>query len=575
MLGLLGGLGWLGLGACGTPPGSGPRETGEVEESEEGEAEASDDEGPEPVCVPGSQRCGDVGIETCAATGLEWSEEACPRYASCTPCIGDDDPLCEGLEVRCTGPCDPDPDAANSAGCSFVTVWLPWYRINVVLDETIVVVNPDPSRVATVSLLQIPNGSRDEAPVGDPIELAPGESASWVIEAPPFISPSTHFRTGGMWRIVSDLPLFASQEAFPYTQGGPQSWQGASLTLLPELSFRGDFVVPSAEKKKDEFAAEPYFVVIALEDDTELSWVPTKNTSGDGAPVPAVDAGEEGSLRLNRYDQVMVHSKRIQDGGLIDLSGTRLHSDKAVAAFSGVPCAQPVLSARSCDPLMEQLIPIPYWGRSYVVPPPLSRSSAQREELTLLRLFAADGPMEIRETSGSGQGPWSLDARGDFVALELPADRGYVFESESAFMAVQYLDIFERNSPNGVQALVHGDTAMAQAVPTEQYLEHYAFATSAAWGSYALVFVRAAGGPEVELDGVALSSAASWSALGPWEWAVLEYPAFDASHLARSEAPFGLSIHAFGDAGNPPGVDGATTAGARPAGLGVQSLTTP
>ena len=557
---------------CGSPSSAGPSETGTWDSESESGTEAGAETGPEPVCVPGEQRCTDagVGVETCDDTGLGWSAQACESYAACTVCVDDGDPLCEGRSVRCAGPCDPSPDAPSSMGCSFVTVWMPWGRKFEPETQELVVSNPDPQRAATVSLSSVALGTRDESPVGEPVLVEPGESATFTIEAPFLISETSLLTTGGVYRIASDLPLSVTQQGPPLNTGGPQSWVAASMLLLPELSFRGDFVVSAAKTKLDQFLSESYFIVVALEDDTQVTWTSPVETPGNGAPVPPLEAGELGSLQLNRFDQLQVTASKPLDQLLgADMTGAVVTADKAVAVFAGSPCGQLQLSSRSCDPMFEQLIPIEYWGRTYVVPPVLDRSTTERDELMHFRVLAGDAGVTVTDALGGAMTPIAFQERGESSEQFLDASSGVVLRGDGPFAVTHYPDDYEVNP--GPLPLAYGDTAMTQVVPVEQYLDRYVVHLDERWDKTALDFVRRAGGPEVTFAGLVVQD---WAPLGDYEWARVQFSDFTATAIAESEGPFGLSVYAYGPAPLPFD-DAEDVGGAHPAGLGFLQLTVP
>lgn len=515
----------------------------------------------------------------CAATGLEWEPVSCATHEACVPC-DDDDPLCgpvlgEGA-ARCAGPCDPS-STPSHRGCSFVTVWMPWGRIDSPQPQSLVVTNPDPERTATVTLLQIPNGTREEVVVGEAQSIAPGASIDFEIDDPPFISASSLLRTGGVWRIAADLPVVVEQQAFAHDTGTVQRWLGASMLLLPEASFQGDFVVASASPKRDFFVAESYFVVVALEDDTEVTWHSPVPTAGNGAPIPPLEADESATLQLNRFDQLAVHARLLPEDPLapLDLTGAVISTNKAVAAFSGVPCATPQSASKSCDPIFEQLIPIDYWGREVAVGTLYDRSTAQRSEAQYLRIISGDAGVRVREITGQATFDVEFDARGDVAELQLPPDQGAVLRGDGPFTVLRYLESWEFQPPGSGTSteLSHGDAALEQIVPTEQWLDAYDVRVDARWDTVVLHVVRYAGGAPVTVAGSELSG---WVPFGDYESTQWPLPNLSATVQARSTQPFALGVHAHGAkaaTGQPDTVVDAS--GSHPAGLGVASLTVP
>ena len=80
----------------------------------------------------------------------------------------------------------------------------------------------------------------------------------------------------------------------------------------------------------------------------------------------------------------------IQDPGIGDLTGTRVVSDKPVAVFGSVKCANVPANIGTCDYIVEQMIPLMDWDMNYVVPPlpsdgQLFRVMAGANNTTVLR----------------------------------------------------------------------------------------------------------------------------------------------------------------------------------------------
>src|SRR5690606_1417245 len=156
---------------------------------------------------------------------------------------------------------------------------------------------------ATVELWHIPLGTREETPHELPVELAPGASVRWELPAPTWYLESSEFRTGYLYRVISDTPVSVAQTAPPAGESPVVGPAGGSSLLLPERSFRGDFVVASALPKPGAGILKSYFTVVALEDGTQLRWTPPVATTGDNAPIPPAGPGETVQLELNRFDQ--------------------------------------------------------------------------------------------------------------------------------------------------------------------------------------------------------------------------------------------------------------------------------
>lgn len=528
-------------GGCSGSPQEGPHTAAS---SEEADGVDADEEGPAFICIPGAQRCSESGgIEICDATGLSWNEEACALYENCKVCVGEDDPLCEGLEVRCAGPCDLTRENPSSMGCSFVSLWMPRGLETDKTVQALQVTNPDAERDASVKLFEIELGQRDEVEV-EAVMLAPGEHIRWELPAMELISTTSIARTGGLWRVSSDLPVAVHQyspDSFEPNFGAT----GGGTLLLPEAAFRGDFIAVSHTAKAAPLVMESYFTVVALEDATVVGWRPTQDpTSGNSLPLPPAEPGERVELTLNRYDWVRVHAvdQALTLLPTADVSGTVIDASAPVAAFGAVPCALvPTAEVASnvwgaeCDPMQEQLLPLHFWGTQYVLPTPPERDPLETFELRII----ASGPGQVSETTGSGLGPWNFSERGEFAVEKVSTaelaqgQAGFVLEGDVAFMPVVYTRSQRLNT--GLDTLPYGDPGMTQLSPVAQFLDRHAFSTPETFVYNFLQLIRAQGADEVLLNDEVVEG---WSTLGDFEVATLGLGLGEA-YVLTSEDPFG------------------------------------
>jgi len=465
------------------------------------------DSGFVPLCTPDDRRCqGEVAIEVCAPTGLEWLVESCGENASC--CEPPDCP-----DIRCVGPCDALAELPSSAGCAFTANRnlheLPEWPDGIVLG------NPNSEGVAHVELFYVPEGTRDEVPYEAVPELwlAPGEVTAEGIELRTPLLPAgdSILRTGGIFRIYSDLPIIASQHS-PLQA----NVSNESSLLLPDGSLGQTYVVTA-------YAAAgfrpSYFTVIALEDETLVEWTPKVwATGGNGVPIPPVAIGETSSMRLNRYETLQivpsdngVPDDPIQQETVRDVSGTVVQASKKVWVLGGANKARiPILDGGTGDTLQEVLFPVEHWGTAYVVPSPPSRYEPTPEEPPLveryyLRLFAGQDDVTIVSVGNEPGFPVSLPKRGDFVELEFPVGLHLQLSANRKFLPVQYQRsrILNSELPQSEldfpATITRGDPAMVQLVPVDQFLERYTFATGVGFAFNYVQVTRRAAGAEVRL----------------------------------------------------------------------------
>jgi hypothetical protein len=542
------------LGGCGgEPPTAGEMNT-EHESSGSANSEEPGEEGPAIICEPGQARCADEHtLELCAPTGLEWEPSPCGAYQACEECPNNATGECA---AACVGPCERVGDSPSSAGCSFYTTGLR----GLFGDEPVnalVVTNPDPTRVATLELRFVPEGTNKEELVEGPVSLPSGESHTFLL--PPDVTQFdwlaySMFRSGFVHHLTSDLPVRAYLHA--PVEGVVHS---GSTMLLPEHALAGNYVVYGYPP----YVAPNYFTVIAVEDQTTLRWWPRAATAGDALPLPFVEAGGMGEQLLNRFDNVRIDSSAKLDPPKCqhDLSGTVLSADKPVWVVSAVVTAnvpfcsktQPIdgcatvvdegCGGVTSDFVLEQLLPLDYWGTRYVGPHAPLRGGEEHH----WRIFAGSDDVSVAVEPPQPGTPIHLAQRGDWAELVVPSETSLRFEGDGPFMPVQYV------TSNFLADVAVGGAAMVQMVPTAQFEERYVFATRSDFDRHYVQIIRATEGAEVLLDDVSVDSSA-WVPFGEWLIATVEID--EGPHSLESADAFGalpygyaIDVPGFGAAG--------------------------
>lgn len=499
--------------ACGTPSTDGGSDstTSWSPETDDG------DDKPPLVCLPDEVRCADEStLEICAPTGLEWEPSPCSSYTTCVPCEEDD----TGCIASCKGPCESEDELPSSAGCSFIASRMIRETFNAD-DEVdgLMVGNPNSSQTATVRLYAIPEGKRDPEQVGDPVEIEPGGQHIFELDAN-FIDLTgySRFRTGGNYRLESDLPVIAYLHS-PYRATDAND---ASM-LLPEAALRTDYVIESYPAH-----LEPsYFTVIAIEDDTVLEWTPLMGeTAGNGFPIEPVKPGKTGTLEMNRYDNVRIAASTADEPNFQDrdVSGTVVHANKPIWVVGATRCARIPLGKKDCDHLQEQMLPIDYWGTTYVGAPSPSRG----DEPHFWRVYAGAKDGVTVTTDPPVTEPIVLGERGEWAEFQVPNGVAFVFEGDRPFMAVQYLAGY-------LTANKIGDPSMYQMIPVEQFLSRYVFVTGEGYQLNYAQIIRHAGGADVTVDGNVVTG---YYSVGDFEVADVEIE--QGPHVADSDEDFGI-----------------------------------
>ncbi len=468
----------------------------------------------EPQPCPGGQKCSG---DACVAQFCTPGETVCEGETAVKQCNGAgeafDPPVNCGLnegcnDGACLGLCQLAELSPSTVGCSFIASRVD----NIFGNETdsVVLGNTSKTKIAQVQLYFTPNGTNVEQPQGASVNILPGQAQIFPMTNPPFDQVSG-LRKGGNYRVQSTIPIIAYQHS-PITG---QATNDASL-LFPEHALKKDYVIASWPDSHNAYPS--YFNVIALVDGTTVSWVPSQNTVA-GTGVPAVTAGQTGTITMNRFDTMQA---RANFGG--DLSGTFVSADKPIWVVGAAECINvPNKNVTACDHIQELMLPLDYWGKKYVG----AHSPTRGNEKHYWRVFGGeDGTVVTTDPPQPGT-PFTLN-KAQWKELVVPTNTSFIFSSNNPFLPVQYLE-----SQNGGAGT--GDPAMYQMIPTEQFLDRYVFVTGQEYNVHYAQIIRLKGNPDVKIDGATVTG---YYAIGDYE--VSDFVISEGAHLAESDAAFGI-----------------------------------
>jgi hypothetical protein len=540
------------LAGCPDDPPPGTESDSESQPTTNGPDTADTTAGFAYLCEPGEKQCNGQGfIQTCAPTGLEWLQEPCGLNQHCDPCTADE--TC--AEDRCVGLCELEAELPSSAGCSFIA------NRQLHLDQDypdgLIVTNPNDNLSVTVQLYRTPEGKRKEEPVGNPRVLEPGENTLFELDADFVLGNSSMFRTGGTYRVESDVPVVAYLHS-PLTNARGND----SSMLLPETTIRRDYVVfsfsPHAEQPQGQ-GQPSYFEIVALQDFTEVTWTPPVDTAGTGINIDFVPAGETSPpLPMNRFDTVRIAaSANFQENpDLRDVSGTVIHANKPIWVMGASRCSRvPVRDFPEegrCDPLQELLIPLDYWGKRYVAAHSPSRgterhwwriySSGPDVRITAQGNLGCSAPILTEENCPppnefDGEG-CTFEKRGSWIQVDVENGCSFFLDSNDtgAYMPVQYMQSRLAGGEPLAESTLLGDPSMYQMIPIEQFLKRYVFSTGVGFDFHVVQVIRPVGGPTVFLDN--MSVAGFYPVNDSWE--VADVPISEGPHIIDSGVPFGI-----------------------------------
>ena len=261
------------------------------------------------------------------------------------------------------------------------------------------------------------------------------------------------------------------------------------------------------------------FGIVAAQNATTVTITPTVTTSGRPAGVPY-------NIVLNQGQTYLL---RNTDAAPQDLSGSLITSNKPIAVFGGMQCANIPMGYVACDHIVEQLPPATAWGKNFISVPLKTRTRGD----TFRFLASANGT--------------TIEVNGSIVAN---LNKGQLFEtilttasqirSNNPILVAQYSN---SSSYDGVTS----DHFMMLITPYEQFLGNYTFSTPASGfsGNYVNVVAPAAAVGTLKLDGVVIP-AASFSPIGATGFRGAQLNISLGSHTINgSNLPFGIFVYGY------------------------------
>lgn len=379
-------------------------------------------------------------------------------------------------------------------------------------------------------------------PPGDVLILFLSGTSSSLVPCPsgvPTAVPSGAqiFQTsdiGHSFRIASDVPVVAYQ-INPYG-GGVAGVTGASL-LLPTSVWDFNYVAVMASPQSAE---SPSMNIVAMEDDTKVTLLPTSDIQG-GGKLPAGKANTAYEFFLDKGEQAQFSQPE-------DLTGSVIWSSEPVGFMAGQQCMSTPAGVQFCDHGEQMVPPVKALGNEYVGV--MFRPRVPGDQGIWHLVGAIDGTsLTYSEDVG---GPLTLSAG---QAVDFITDKPFTVKSQDAdhpFMLFTYM------SGSGWKAGMegYGDPDFVLSVPPEQYLSHYVFFTDPSYPETNLVVVRAKTNGkfrDVELDCAGVLT--GFSPVGNYEWTRVDLIRHDfqnvgacstGRHEIKSDGRFGLWVWGWG-----------------------------
>jgi len=341
---------------------------------------------------------------------------------------------------------------------------------------------------------------------------------------------------GQAFRITTDRPVVA-YDVYPW--GGASSYVTSATLLLPTPTWGTNFVSADAW---NAMIGNPFTQVVAAEDDTTVTMVPSSAVQGGGG-LPTISANTAGTFTLHRGQVAQfVQSER--------LAGSTLQSDKPISVWGGATCMNIPDGASFCDAAHQQLLPVQTLGNDYAAVRYPNRGGDDNAPYTMVGMV--DGTTLSYDPAPPSGAPATLD-QGDVQVFF--TDRVFSVASQDEdhpfYMAAHMTG--SSTNPSTI-----GDPDYVNLVPPAQYLDYYLFATDPTYSFTALVFVRqqAEDGTfkDVTLD--CMGTLTDWQPVGTsGEYEYIQQLIVEngqgvggcnnGAHTAQSEVPFGLTVWGY------------------------------
>lgn len=372
---------------------------------------------------------------------------------------------------------------------------------------------------------------------------------------------------GKAFHIKSDRPVVAYQ-ILPYG-GGPSAFSSATL-LLPSTAWDTNYIAVNAFKNGTlDVNASPLIDILANQDGTMVSILPTANIVGGNGVDPAVQ-NKKVTYVLNKGEFMQIEQPA-------ELTGSVIQSDKPVALWGGESCLYIPTDKHDCDSAQQQIPPIKALGNEYVAVRYRGRAGGTDEVVPWRIVGGVQGTVLTWEPSKPDGAPDMLD-QGQVVNFDSTGP--FIVRSQNSehpFYLSEYMtggELFDSE----------GDPDWVNIVPPNQYLDHYVLFTDPTYSETNLVIVRKKGADgkfaDVTLECLA-GPVDGWTPIGKdYEYTRVDLVTgnfqdvngcSNGRHEMSSTAPFGVTVWGWGSKAAS-GVGTKLVSYAYPAGASVQPI---
>ena len=314
-------------------------------------------------------------------------------------------------------------------------------------------------------------------------------------------------RSKGVWIRATDASKKLTVHGMNYASGTADGF-----VALPYYNYQKEnytYYAVSTLYNRLPFSASRLSVVLLIgcESNTELTITPNTDAiqippdlvRGSNSPV-TITSGSSYTVTLNRHQTFLLSSR-------MNLTGSKVVSNKLIAFFSGHECADVPVGVGYCDHLVEQLPPTLTWGREFFVVSSLGKTAG--EQYKLITSTTTTTVVCYCYTSGGSVSQafkTTLNGAGRSYEFHIAQNMFCSIQASGPILLVQFA-IGAAHEPSG-----YGDPFMVMIPPVEQYRQNYTFVTQSGFQNAITVTVASEffNTGNITLNGNSLSSA-TWT----------------------------------------------------------------
>jgi hypothetical protein len=365
------------------------------------------------------------------------------------------------------------------------------------------------------------------------------------------------------FRIETDRPVTA-YTLMPY--GGAGSAITSATLLLPTSAWDKNYIAVNPYSKS---YGDPSFVMLAYEDNTEVTLLPNVPIVGGGGinPSPA-NVPVKYTLKAGEYVQIAQAT---------EITGSPVQSNKPIGAWGHSACINVPNGAVACDASHQQIPPVRALGHRYVGVRYRNRATANGEEAPPWRIVGAVDGTTLSWTPSAPPGAPSTIKLGE--VKEFQSSGPFVVKSQDEkhpFYLAQYMT----GCGHVGSSVSEGDPEWVNVVPVDQYLSRFVFFTDPTYSETNLVVVRRKSQATMQFEPVTLACAGpltGWKPIGDYEYTRIDLvtgnfqnvgKCSNGRHEMTSNAAFGVTVWGWGQVG----LGTHAVSYAYPAGASVQAI---